>query len=155
RPSSADTAPRRSPCWPAPSLRSRSWEPVRFSGRGQRWPPGGSWSAASLLDSTAVVDPGSGEACIERRLRALALADGTERPGIAAVRCHREERLRRCPLQHAEDLHLVADLLPTLEVEGDLALADHGRRLDHVRGEGDAIPAQFFHRMAIMHARHR
>src|SRR5262245_9999554 len=102
-------------------------------------------SVARLLDTTPVVDAGLGETGVERLLCAVALADGAERPVIATVRRHREERPRRRALQRAEHLHLVADLLLASEVEGHLTLADHGRGLDHVRGEGDTVPAHGVH----------
>src|SRR5262249_42339461 len=93
---------------------------VLFSGRGQRWPPcrPSSGSAVGLPNAAPVMNAGLGEARLQRALGAVALADGTERGGIGAIRRHGEERLRRRALQRAEHLHLVADLLAALEVEG-------------------------------------
>src|SRR4029077_5214836 len=75
-------------------------------------------SVAGLLDTPSVVDAGRRETGVERRLGGVPLAQGAERPGIATIRRHREEGLRGRPLQRAEHLHLVADLLLSLEVEG-------------------------------------
>src|SRR5262249_17940370 len=97
--------------------------------------------------AAAMVDARRGEAGLERRLRAVALTDRPERGGVGAVRGEGEERLGRRTLDGAEDLHLVAHLLAALEVEGHLALGDHGGGFDHVVGEGDAIPVEeLFHR---------
>src|SRR5262249_60026553 len=103
-------------------------------------PRGAVDSVAGLLDTPPVVDAGLGETGVEGLLGAVAFTDGAERPGIATVRRHREEGPRGGALQRAEHLHLVADLLLPIEVEGHLALADDGRGLDHVPGEGETVP---------------
>src|SRR5262245_17404471 len=110
-------------------------------------------SVAGLLDTPPVVDAGLCETGFESLLGAVALADGAERPGIATVRRHRVEGPRGRALQRAEHLHLVADLLLPIEVEGHLTLADDGRGLDHVRGEGDVVPPEDVHPVPIMHSR--
>src|SRR5262249_12954380 len=83
-------------------------------------------------------------------LRAVAVAGRSERRRIAAVRRHGEEGSRGLTLERPEDLHLVADLLASLEVERHQTFRDDCSRLHHVRGERDAVPIDRRHRVDLI-----
>jgi hypothetical protein len=66
---------------------------------------------------------------------------GPETVRVGPVHAYREVGIA-VALERLVDLDLVGDRLVSFEVEGDVALGDDGRGLDHVVGEDDALPVE-------------